>query len=298
MWRPQCFILIKPFPRESSFTKFLHLLLQLFLFSCHLVCSSKGHGPSVMKALVSFHPPCRFGRPRCRVSPGLKKPLIRTFFDQSRRIKKQQLFFPGHLLLRGSLFPSLHSGATGYVFFFLRRVSSSGTIQLAGSLDQCTHGIPAEQTNMAACSLHMQMCPVSFIDGSELSSSRSPRQWTSHSACHTHTHMHTAHTCTRINTNCQGPDRKGRHNRDKYVSASGSGCYHPIERSCCWCEEKKTTTSAYWFWQSVSWMLPNVCLYNHIDAVEFVKKETEWFMVMMFDSRRIKPSQSSPRRVF
>lgn len=173
-------------------------------------------------------------------------------------------------------------------------MSSSGTIQLAGILDQCTHGISTEQTNMAACTLHMQMCPVSFTDGSELSSSGSLRQWTSPSACHTYTCAQTPHT--HINTDCQSPI-EARDTTETNMSVPQGWAAIILSRKLLWCEEK-TTTSAYWFWQSVCWMVPNVCLYNHIDAVEFVKKETEWFMVMMFDRSCIKPSQSSPSRVF
>lgn len=79
--------------------------------------------------------------------------------------------------------------------FFLLYMSSSGTIQLAGTLDQCTRGIPAKQTNMAARTLHMQMCPVSFTDGSVLSSSHSLRQWTSEcmSPSYTQSHMRKQH---------------------------------------------------------------------------------------------------------
>lgn len=173
-------------------------------------------------------------------------------------------------------------------------MSSSGTTKLAGILDQCSHGIPAEQTNMAACTLLMQMCPVSFTDGSELSSCSSLRQWTSQRACHTHTHTHANSTHKRW---LSKPNRKERHYWDKYVSAWGLGCYHPIGKAVVvW--GKKTTTSAYWFWQSVCWLVSNVFSYNHTDAVEFVKNETEWFMLMMFDSSCIKPSQSSVCRVF
>lgn len=138
---------------------------------------------------------------------------------------------------------------------FLLCMSSSGTVQLAGILDQCSCGIPAEQTNMAACSLHMQMCPVSFTDASELSSSRSLRRWTSHSACQAHTYANNRHTHKRW---LSKPNRKERHNRDKYVTASGLGLLSSYRESCCGVR-KKTKTSAYWFWQSVCSLVP-VCV--------------------------------------
>lgn len=95
------------------------------------------------------------------------------------------LWSPGHLLLRGSACSPAHS--RDFIWLCVSCFFPPYPYLLADILDQCTHGISIEQTNMAACALYMQMCPVSFRDGSELSFSSSLRQWTSQSACHTHT---------------------------------------------------------------------------------------------------------------
>lgn len=56
------------------------------------------------------------------------------------------------------------------------------------------------------------------------------------------------------------------------VGVDKDGGWGTIEKAVVvWGE--KTTSPAYWFWQSVCCMVPNVCLYNHIDAVEFVKRK-------------------------
>lgn len=214
----------------------------------------------------------------------IKKHLLCVciFLDQS--ITMLQHWSHGHLLLRGSEWLDI-----AVLGAFLLCMSSSGTVQLAGILDQCSCGIPAEQTNMAACSLHMQMCPVSFTDASELSSSRSLRQWTSHSACQAHTYANNRHTHKHW---LSKPNRKERHNRDKYVTASGWDCYHPIEEAVLAWGKKPVCLLILTLCVFTG---TSVCLYN---PTEFVKKEPKWFMVMMYDGSCIKPSQSSPCRVF
>lgn len=53
--------------------------------------------------------------------------------------------------------------------------------------------------------------------------------------------MSSTHICKQhINSGCQSPNRKERHNTDKYVSASGWDCRHPIEEAAVvWGGEKK-----------------------------------------------------------
>lgn len=222
---------------------------------------------------------------------GLKNTLFVHFLTKAQRCYSAGLLA---ICCSGAVFPSLHSGGSWHIVFFF----CSACLHLAQPNWQVflISALMGSQQNkqtwppapcLCRCALSHSQMDLSCLPAAAWGSEPHREHVT-----HTHTHANSTHKRW-----LSKPNRKERHYWDKYVSAWGLGCYHPIGKAVVvW--GKKTTTSAYWFWQSVCWLVPNVFSYNHTDAVEFVKNETEWFMLMMFDSSCIKPSQSSVCRVF
>lgn len=195
----------------------------------------------------------------------------------------QQLWFPGHLLLRGNIY----SGVTWYGCFFSLKTACLHLAQSNWQVLLISSPLGSQQNKQTwPPALFICRCALSFsqMDLSCLPLAASGSEPHSVHATHTRTHTH-------INIDCQSPIET-RDTTETNMSVPQAWAAIILSRKLLWCEEK-TTASAYWFWQSVRWMVPNVCLYNQIDALEFVKRETEWFMVMMFNSSCIKPSQSS-----